>query len=308
MPLNEAVSILQSAGEYSHSKSSFMISPHDHLALRTRQWDVAIDQLRETSFSLLGFGFHKGAPVVLKISKQAGDEWHAGEVLRAFDGNGTVRVYEYEPGAVLLERLNPGDELVEVVRSGNDEAATEILAQVMKQMSHHEPPSNCSTLLDWYQGFERYLKTDDRQIDRTLVLRAAELYGRLATSQSKTMLLHADLHHYNVLFDSHLGWLAIDPKGVVGELEYEVGAILRNPRELPDLFSSAHVLHRRLDSLTTALGLDLKRTVAWSFAQAVLSAVWDVEDDIPVGSHNVSLRLAHALEPHVSFDDWQHDT
>jgi len=285
--------------------SSSLPSPYDHLTARARQWDVAIDQIRETPLSLLGFGSHKGAPVVLKISKQAGDEWHAGEVLRAFNGDGTIRVYEYEPGAVLLERLEPGNELVELVTSGNDEAATEILAQVMNQMSHHEPPPNCSTLLDWHQGFDRYLKTDDRQIDRTLVLRAAEMYASLATSQRKTMLLHADLHHYNVLFDANRGWLAIDPKGVVGELEYEVGAVLRNPTELPGLFLSPIVFQRRLDILTNALGLDLQRTLAWSFSQAVLSAVWDVEDGIPVGAHNTSLRLARALEPHVSFDDWQ---
>ncbi|WP_373298360.1 aminoglycoside phosphotransferase family protein [Paludibacterium paludis] len=29
-------------------------------------------------------------------------------------------------------------------------------------------------------------------------------------------LLHGDLHHDNVLFDSSHGWLAIDPKGVIG--------------------------------------------------------------------------------------------
>jgi streptomycin 6-kinase len=38
-----------------------------------------------------------------------------------------------------------------------------------------------------------------------------------------------DLHHYNVLSDSGRGWLAIDPKGLVGEVEYEVGAAIRNP-------------------------------------------------------------------------------
>ena len=32
----------------------------------------------------------------------------------------------------------------------------------------------------------------------------------------------------NVRFDSGRGWLAIDPKGVFGELEYEVGAVVRN--------------------------------------------------------------------------------
>jgi streptomycin 6-kinase len=50
----------------------------------------------------------------------------------------------------------------------------------------------------------------------------------------------AILHHYNVLFDIESAvWVAIDPKGVVGELEYEVGAIIRNPVENPGLYVSS---------------------------------------------------------------------
>ena len=30
------------------------------------------------------------------------------------------------------------------------------------------------------------------------------------------MLLHGDLHHWNILSDADRGWMAIDPKGVIG--------------------------------------------------------------------------------------------
>lgn len=56
------------------------------------------------------------------------------------------------------------------------------------------------------------------------------------------MRSRADLQHYNVLFDDARGWLAIDPKGVVGEVEYEIGAILRNPIERPDLFAAPEIV------------------------------------------------------------------
>jgi streptomycin 6-kinase len=219
----------------------------DHIALRAQNWKVAIHHTRETTASVIAFGERHNTPVVLKVTKQQGDEWHAGDVLRAFDGNGTVRVYESEAGAVLLERLDPGNELVELVRQGNDEKATEILAQVMQQMAHHAPPAHSPTVFDWARGFDRYLKSSDKQIDATLVSEVANLYRSLAASQQGTMLLHGDLQHYNVLFDSRRGWIAIDPKGVVGELEYEVGAILRNPVERPDSFATqAH--HRKTSS------------------------------------------------------------
>jgi len=188
----------------------------DRLLSRARQWNVSIDQTRETVGSLLAFGTRRDTPVVLKLTRKPGDEWHAGDVLRAFKGDGTVIVYESDAGAVLLERLHPGQELVELVRSGKDEAATEILAEVMRQMSHHAPPELCPTVLDWARGFDRYLQTGDSQVPPDLILEAGELYRRLAYTQQRTMLLHGDLQHYNVLFDTKRGWVTIDPKGVIG--------------------------------------------------------------------------------------------
>jgi streptomycin 6-kinase len=229
--------------------------------------------------------------------KQQGDEWHAGKVLRAFDGHGTVKVYESDAGAVLLERLHPAEQLVQLVRRGEDSQATEILAQIMQQMAGHIAPDHCPTILDWARGFDRYLDTGDQQIPQDLVNEARDLYQTLAASQRGPMLLHGDLQHYNVLFDSNRGWVAIDPKGVVGEREYEVGAMLRNPVEQPDLFMSPATIDRRLDRLANNLNLDYERALSWAFAEAVLSAIWDVEDGYRVKPDHQALRLAHTIKP-----------
>ena len=112
-------------------------------------------------------------------------------------------------------------------------------------------------------------------------------------------MLHGDLQHYNVLFDSNRGWLAIDPKGVIGEIEYEIGAVLRNPSERPELFLSRWTVERRLKQLTIKLNLDFERALAWAFAQACLSAIWEIEDGFAVDATNHSLRLAEVIRPMV---------
>ena len=119
---------------------------------------------------------------------------------------------------------------------------------------------------------------------------------RGVSSMKVPRLLHVDLQHYNVLFDSSRGWVAIDPKGVVGELEYEIGAALRNPIERPELFLSRPTIERRLKQFTSKLNLDFERMLAWSFAQAVLSAIWEIEDGFAVDATNPSLRLAKAIQ------------
>ncbi len=245
---------------------------------------------------MLASGVRHGSRVVLKIIKQPGDEWRSGEVLRAFDGHGTVRVLEFDAGAVLLERLDTGEALVNLVRNGEDERATEILAEVMRQMAGRAAPDHCLTLLDWSRGFDRYLNTGDKRVPYDLVMEARDWYQRLVGSQQTLMLLHGDLQHYNVLFDTKRGWVAIDPKGVVGELEYEVGAILRNPVELSDLFTSHATIERRVEILARMLSLDYNRALSWAFAQAVLSAIWDVEDGYPVQPDHSALKLPHTIK------------
>jgi streptomycin 6-kinase len=109
--------------------------------------------------------------------------------------------------------------------------------------------------------------------------------------------LHGDLHHYNVLFDSDRGWLAIDPKGVIGEVEYEIGAALRNPYENPEVFASQKAVERRLKGYGAVLKMDFDRALKWGFAQAVLSAIWSVEDKVAVDALHSGILLARAIRP-----------
>lgn len=265
------------------------------LKLKAAEWNVSLDEIRETATSVLGFGTRDDIRVVLKITTQLGDESHSGEVLRAYDGDGAVRVYESEMGAVLVERLEPGEQLVDVVKRGGDDEATKILAEVITKLANHEAPVVCPTVADWGFGFNRYLQSGDEQIPRGVVQEAHEMYEELVSSQRRTMLLHGDLQHYNVLFDNERGWTAIDPKGVVGELEYELGPLLRNPIELPALINPERI-KRRLEILTTALQLDYSRALRWSYSQSILSAIWDIEDGHPLKPNNPSLLLARTVK------------
>ena len=275
-----------------------------------RKWGMIVDNTSETESSLIAFGSRghsnlASQPVVLKVIKREGDEWRSGEILHAFDGNGVARVYEHVPGAVLLERLRPGNSLAELALNGRDRKATDILAGVIQQMctSGRETSgawTTSTTVGDWAKAFERYLETGDAQVPKGLVESAQRVYLNLCASQRELRLLHGDLHHYNVLFDSERGWLAIDPKGVIGEVEYEIGAILRNPIERPELFTSHATIERRIKRFTERLSLDYERILAWGFAQAVLSAIWDQEDGFPVDDMNPALQLAVAIQPMLS--------
>ena len=264
---------------------------------RIAAWRVLVACTRETESSILAFGRRGDKPVVLKVIKNRGDEWRCGELLEAFEGQGTVRVYEHGEGAILLERLIPGTTLASVSLNGGDDEATDILADVIAKIASAPPVHAVPTPEEWGRGFERYAASGDTQIEKHLVLEAHRVYSALCGSQSRPRLLHGDLHHYNVLWDAERGWVAVDPKGVVGEIAYEVGAALRNPYEQPAMFIEPRRIEKRVDRFALKLELDPKRVLAWAFAQAVLSAVWAVEDGFALERDHPPIVLARAIRP-----------
>jgi streptomycin 6-kinase len=261
-----------------------------------RRWRVTIDSVSETLTSHIAYGRRGADPVVLKLSKANGDEADSGAVAAAFAGHGMVRVLEHQRGAALLERLLPGTPLTDVAVSDNDEQATEALGEVVSAMRATNPPvEGYATAEHWELGFERYLQSGDSQIPHELVRDAQALYRRLCSTQRDVRLLHGDLQHYNVLLDDARGWVAIDPKGVVGEIELELSASLRNPHEIPELYSNAAVVERRVRQLASALLVNESRVLEWAYAAGVLSAIWSVEDHDVVTADDPALCLVRAI-------------
>jgi len=220
--------------------------------------------------------------LVLKLLPPGSDEWRSGEVLAHWDGRGAVRLIEQAPGAVLIERALPGDDLSPLVQAGRDDEATLILCQVMAQLNRPAPAgASFRTVVDWGQGFERNRAVAARVgMDAGLIDQAETLFHHLGETQAGSIVLHGDLQHYNVVRDAARGWLAIDPKGILGEPAYETGAMLRNPAD-PELCADSEIIDRRARQVCAQLGYPYERVIGWCFSQWVLSVLWAIEDGLP---------------------------
>jgi streptomycin 6-kinase len=267
---------------------------NDRVLFCARAWGVTIERTVATKTALVVHGKRGGAPVVLKVVKEPGDEWRCGEMAAEFGGRGVVRVYEHMGGAALFEKLEPGEPLAALTLAGRDDEATDIIAMLLGRMSPGEPPEGCATVEQWAGAFVREIGSAEERVPRALLEPAQRIYSDLCATQRNPALLHGDLHHYNVLSDRSRGWCGIDVKGVVGELEYELGAALRNPIDRPDLFATRDIVERRLDHFGLVLGIDTSRARGWCFAQAVLAAIWSFEDGQSAAAE-AALTLARAL-------------
>jgi streptomycin 6-kinase len=117
-----------------------------------------------------------------------------------------------------------------------------------------------------------------RPFPRRLLDEAVAACLELGPDQGEPVVLHQDFHGGNVLL-SDRGWLAIDPKPLVGEREFDLASYLRDRRdELARDPDAGSRVRRQLDQLTSELGLDRERARGWGIVHAL---AWGVtEDDV----------------------------
>jgi streptomycin 6-kinase len=266
-----------------------------------RRWDIQVLAPFELSYNYVAPAVRSnGERVVLKLGFPNRELTSEIAALRHYGGKGIVKLIEGDPeaGVMLMEYLEPG---VPLLNHPDPEEATRIAAQVMQELwisAPHDPDHQLITVADWSFGLKR-LRAEfgdgTGPFPKHLVEWAESLYAELSQSAGPAMLLHGDLHHWNILSAQRAPWLALDPKGLIGEPEYEVGAFLRNPSpERDSMLPLIEWLPRRLDIFHEMLGFDRQRMLGWSLYQAVLSSWWTYEDH-----HRISKEMLAFAEGHL---------
>jgi streptomycin 6-kinase len=247
-------------------------------------WDVELmPPFQDMSFNYVAPATRSdGSEVVLKVGVPNPELITEIAALKAFNGNGAVILYETDPelGALLLERSRPGKP---VFNLSDDELSTSVASEVIRRLQDTSEKNDAfPTVGDWFQGFQRLrvkFGGGTGPFPKEVIDKAEVLSRDLLTSMEILALLHGDLHHWNILSSEREPWLAIDPKGVIGEPEYETGAWLRNPfPNILEMSNPDRMIARRIDQFADELGFDRKRISGWGFTQAVLAACWSYED------------------------------
>ena len=248
--------------------------------------------------------------VILKLLASSETEEQRGAVaLRYFDGRGAVRLLRCDAGAHLLEHA-AGDELVTLVERGEDEKATRIIAQVIRQLHSvpQPPPRDGLVKLErWFGELFNQAAADRQAGIESIYVRGAALAERLLSDPQEVRVLHGDIHHRNIRQSSR-GWLSFDPKGVVGERTYECANTLCNP-VMPELVHNETRLLTNAAILADALVLDFARVLAFTYAYACLNASWWSRRIGPTATEDAKtaegivrwhLDIAKIIEPHLT--------
>ena len=223
-----------------------------------------------------------GADLVLKVAWPHPEAAHEADGLRAWAGQGAVRLHAAhdfgEAHALLIERCRPGTEL-----SGRPEPEQDtVIAALLRRLWIRPGPAHRFRSLElmchqWADRFEQSMATGRAStLDPGLARAGIALFRELPATPGPRVLLCTDLHAGNVLAAAREPWLVVDPKPHVGDPAYDPLQHMLNCEER--LHANPRGLARRLAGL---LDLDPDRVLSWLFARCVQeSAEWPALADV----------------------------
>lgn len=241
-----------------------------------RDWDLIADGAPIVTWGSRLLPVRRaGVPAMLKVALES-EERYGALLLAYWDGDGAAKLLEYNGAAILLERAVGTTSLADLARNGRDDEATRIICATIAKL--HAPraksPPELIPLPQWFRELEPAAAGHGGQL-----VTSAKLARKLLSDPQDVVVLHGDIHHDNVLDFGERGWLAIDPKRIVGERSFDYANIFCNP-DLADTTRPVAARHfqRRLETISEVAGLDRRRLLEWIVAWTGLSAAWFLSD------------------------------
>jgi len=262
------------------------------------KWRLSDPQpLAQTATSNLYRVLTSNGLAVLKIFSKIGaeDEKGAVDAIRWYDGEGAIRLLNHDEGAMLLEYAD-GEDLITLVKSDQDDRATQIIIDVLKKLlreNQDNAPTRLTSLNRRFHSLFEKAEEDRWMGTASLFFRGAVVARNLLADQGPPYILHGDIHHENIRWHSRRGWLAIDPKGLIGDRVYDAANALCNPNSLPNVVQSRERLLRHAAAMAAGLNISKARLLSYVFAHACLSACWSLEDGL---SPSFGIAMAEIAE------------
>ncbi|GGF25733.1 hydroxyurea phosphotransferase [Halobacillus andaensis] len=253
------------------------------IAYCEERWSLKIHEPFELSYNFVAPAtLTSGEEVVVKLSLPEEGYDDERKALLSLNPNGRVQVIDEDVSRriLLLEKVQPGTPLSDLEQ---DHSSTRIAAKLVRQLVTKDTGDVTLPTTKSRENQLRKIYANHPDgigpISEGTLQEAIAVFDFLNETLQSRYILHGDFHHYNILKRRDKDWLAIDPKGLVGEVEYDLIQFLLN--RLPAQ-KRKQCIEDRIKIFMEELNLNKERLLLWGFCHTVLAASWTVD---PVSNH-----------------------
>jgi len=147
--------------------------------------------------------------------------------LKLFQGENICKLYEYsfEDNVYIMERIVPAHTLYE---SAPRNERLKIAGELFKGLHKTDlPDSTFPTYSEWFEAGKEGTKNREDCEELYQYLDSAErMLTDVCKKYSRSLLLHGDLHHENILKNANGGYTVTDPKGVIGDPVFDLSRFI----------------------------------------------------------------------------------
>lgn len=272
------------------------------VATQVQRWHLTVGEayVGGEAASVLRVSTAEGTPAVLKVGFPHAEAIGEALALEAWAGT-APRVLRQDAWtwSLLLERVNPGTSLAEY--SGPVDESIERAGELLCLITAVDAPAGIPALAEIVGDYRRdaaaRLTADhapliDLNALELMELGLATIDGLISTTASAA-LLHGDFNPGNILRRDDGTWVVIDPKPMVGEIEFDLAPLVEQLGLPLSRSEPERELEKQLNRLVTVTGADASRAAQWAFVRSALNLSWALADSDRVASVG-AVRAARA--------------
>ena len=211
---------------------------------------------------------------ILKVSQCAKNMASEYNALKDFSGSAICKVYQanIDDGVMLIEQITPGTQL----RNETDlDTRLDVFCGIFSNL--HTIPSDMTkyqTYMDWVSHVAEYMRSPADFNDFSEKMTKAESICRVLWQKYPAqMLLHGDLHHDNIILGEQ-SYLAIDPKGVVGNPIFDIPRFMLNEDDMDKNGKFDYIVR----TLSKNLGISEQDIRSLYYIETCMENCWNIEN------------------------------
>jgi streptomycin 6-kinase len=216
---------------------------------------------------------------VLKIGNNPQEVKNEYNILSEYSGTQFCRVYEADiaNSVLLIELIMPGTQL-------RAETSLDKRLDIFHRLSQglHKKPAlkeNYPTYIGWVSQITEYMRNrKDHKMLYEKMAHAEQVCRVLCDKYHGEMLLHGDLHHDNILLDGDNNYRIIDPKGVIGDVVFDIPRFILNEFDdvIDDGFQKKYMhITKMLSKKFIIPEYDIRKL---TYVEMCMGNCWNVED------------------------------